>query len=168
MISLCFMHNRKKIRPIMIGLKIHEKCFFAWDMVHNDTWYINLYKHYLLKKPKALRIPLNGALIALHSPPILKGPCSILGKFSNFGPSLLGTRDRLLLCPPPPLSVALFTSICCSWRENLKRCVHAILSQLNTAAVAFYNNNHKAKASCADAAFAVEFAACISNALLHR
>ena len=29
MISLCFMHNRKKIRTIMIGLKIREKYFLA-------------------------------------------------------------------------------------------------------------------------------------------
>ena len=100
MISLCFMHNRKKIRPIMIGLKIHEKYFLAWDMVHNETWYINLYNHYFLKKPKALRISLSGALIVLHLPPILKRSRSILGKFLNCGPSWLAARGRLLPCPP--------------------------------------------------------------------
>ena len=157
---LCTME--RKLDRSWLDRKFMRNAFFAWDMVHNDTWYINLYKHYFLKKPKALRIPLNGALIALHSPPILKEPCSILGKFSNFAPSWLGTRDRSPLSPPPlsrwpclQASVAHGERI---WNDACMQFCHNL-----TAAVAFYNNSHKAKAPCPVAAICSS--AC---SLLHR
>ena len=50
---------------------------------------------------KVLRIPLNQALMPYTLAPVLIGPCSILGYFSNWGPLVgLGPRASRFLCLP--------------------------------------------------------------------
>ena len=76
-----------------------------WGLGQNYIWdpYGIIFKQQRLKTggqySKVLRIPLNQALTLA---PMLIGPCSTLGYFSNWGPLVgLGPRASCPLCLPP-------------------------------------------------------------------